>query len=133
MSEMVKSVQNKRGHTAENGKIEREIKDENQKEDPSMEKDEKLTIKIITNKEPIIEKVSPTEEEDKKVIKCKKPLNFFQFLQKKRNSKKVPVTIPISDWKGKVKCKIFKKVDFQSHAKTHSQRGMFHLSIYSKI
>ena len=114
-----------------NGKKEREIKDENQrdKDDPSVGKDEKLTIKIITNKEPIIEKISPTEEEDKKVIKCKKPLNFFQFLQKKRNSKKVPVTIPISDWKGKVKCKIFKKVDFQSHAKTHSQRGMFHLSI----
>ena len=129
MSEMGKSAQNKRGHTAENGKIERENKDVKQKDDPSMEKDDKLTIKIITNKEPIIEKISPTEEEDKKVIKCKKPLNFCQFLQKKRNSKKVPVTIPISEWKGKVKCKIFKKVDFQSHAKTHSQRGMFHLSI----
>ena len=131
-SEMGKSGQNKRGRTEENGnKIEREIKDERQKDDPSMEKekDEKLTIKIITNKEPIIEKISPTEDEDKKVIKCKKPLNFCQFLQKKRNSKKVPVNIPISEWKGKVKCKIFKKVDFQSHAKTHSQRGMFHLSI----
>ena len=97
----------------------------------TLEKDEKLTIKIITNKKPIIEKISQIEEEkDKKVVKCKKPLNFCQFLQKERNARKVQVNIPFSDWKGKVSCKMFKKVDFQSHAKTHSQRGKFFF-IYS--
>ena len=122
-AEMRKNAEKEKGLSG-NEKKEREIRDLKpiNKDDPSVEKDEKLTIKIITNKEPIIEKISPTEEEDKKVIK---PLNFCQFLQKKRNAKKVQVNIPFSEWKGKVSCKIFKKVDFQSHAKTQSQRGKF--------
>ena len=99
-----------------------------QKEDDpleSVENSTKLEIKIVTNKEPIIEKISPPEKEDEKSdVKCK-PLNFCQFLQKRRSSKKVQVNIPLSDWKGKVNCKIFKKVDFHSQTKTHSQRGRY--------
>ena len=93
------------------------------KDELSVGKDEKLEIKIITNKKPIIERITPEEEEDDtSIVRCN-PLNVCQFLQKWRNSNKVQVNIPLSDWKGKVNCKIFKKVDFQSQTKTHSQRG----------
>ena len=104
---------------------EKELKGEKHedKDDQSVKKDEKLEIRIVTNKKPIIERISPEEkEEETSIVKCN-PLNFCQFLQKWRNSNKVQVNIPLSDWKGKVNCKIFKKVDFQSQTKTHSQRG----------
>ena len=119
----------KKREQPENVEKEKEIKDEKLEKDVDPSKtavnDTKLEIKIITNKEPIIERISPPEKEgDKSVEKCK-PLNFCQFLQKRRNSKKAQVNIPLSDWKGKVNCKIFKKVDFYSQTKTHSQRGRY--------
>ena len=119
----------KKREQPENVEKEKEIKDEKLEKDVDPSKtavnDAKLEIKIITNKEPIIERISPPEkEEDKSDVKCK-PLKFCQFLQKRRSSKKVQVNIPLSDWKGKVNCKIFKKVDFQSRTKTFSQRGIF--------
>ena len=128
MRKIGKSVEKKRDQS-ENVDKEKEIKDEKllEKDDPlqTVENDTKLEIEIVTNKEPIIERVSPPEKEaDKSDVKCR-PLNFCQFLQKRRNSKKVQVNIPLSDWKGKVNCKIFKKVDFQSQTKTHSQRGIY--------
>ena len=101
---------------------EKEFKDEKLEGNKDVQS-EKLEIKIVTNKKPIIEKISSEEkEDDTSIVKCK-PLNFWQFLQNKRNSHKVQVNIPLSNWTGKVNCKIFKKVDFQSQTKTHSHRG----------
>ena len=126
MKRIGKNVEKKRKQS-ETVVKEKEFKDdkhEENKDDQVVGKDEKLEIKIVTNKKPIIERISPEEEkeDDTSTVKCK-PLNFWQFLQNKRNFHKVQVNIPLSDWTGKVNCKIFKKVDFQSQTKTHSQRG----------
>lgn len=124
MKQNGKNVEKKR-KPSETVDKEKKFKDEKHedKDDQSVEKDEKLEIKIVTNKKPIIERIIPEEkEEDTSIVKCK-PLNFWQFLQNRRNSHKVQVNIPLSDWKGKVNCTIFKKIDFQSQTETHSQRG----------
>ena len=124
---MGKNPEKKRKNKREATENDKNDKDE-MKNAPSVEKDEKLMIKIITNKEPIIEKIPPKKEESNKANKCK-PSKFFKFfLSSKGKSKENQVNIPHCDWKGNINCRIFKKVDFRSNAKCHSQRGMFFLS-----
>ena len=81
--------------------------------------DEKLTITIITNKEPIIEKV--TSEDDKKAnsastSKCttSKICRYF------KNRKKRVVNFPYSEWSGKVHCSITKTVNLWADSKCRS-------------
>ena len=81
--------------------------------------DEKLTITIITNKEPIIEKV--TSEDDKKAnsastSKCR----FSKICRYFKNRKKRVVNFPYSEWSGKVHCSITKTVNLWADSKCKS-------------
>ena len=77
---------------------------------------------IITNKEPIIDKVDEEGNEiNKKVTKsnfCSKITKICQYFDRERQ-----VSIPFSDWHGKVQCKIVKKVKTFSNKKSYKEKG----------
>ena len=64
---------------------------------------------MITNKEPIIEKLNQDNDTKSKVIR-KKSSCFFKIFRyfSKRRKKKLLINIPRSNWNGKVTCKIVK-------------------------
>ena len=83
-------------------------------------KDSPLTITILTNKEPIIEKVNPGEDSNiESTNKNKKKSTFLSqiwiYLRKRR--KKRFINVPFNEWNGPVQCKISKKskMKFNSH------------------
>ena len=86
--------------------------------------EEKLTVTVITNKEPIIEKLNTDNDTKSKVIR-KKPscfLKIFRYFSKRRKKKKL-INIPRSNWNGKVTCKIVKSKKVTNETEQLTSKG----------
>ena len=100
------------------------VKKENSEEKQNTDKneDDKLRVTIFTNKEPIIDKVDGEGNEiNKRVTKrnfCSKITKVCQYFDRRRQ-----VSIPYSEWQGKVQCKIVKKVKTFSNKKNYKVKG----------
>ena len=103
-------------------KIMKETSEERENSDKKEGDENKLRVTIITNKEPIIDKVDEEGNEiNKKVTKknfCSKIMNICHYLQRERK-----VSIPCCDWKGKVQCRLVKKVKTFSNQKYYTEKG----------
>lgn len=100
---------------------------ENKAEDDNKETktEEKLTVQIITNKEPVIEKI----DEDKNVVddtnfNNRKLLRFCKLFQSRNRGNKI-VNFDKTKWTGQVSCVINKNIQVWSQSSNSVKKGNF--------
>lgn len=90
----------------------------------SSAKDEKLEVTIISNKEPVVEKIEPQSESEVKTLKSPWLRKIFScFLRNKRS-----VNLPRSDWLGPTDCTVKKTVKLSALRQVFKQAGQLKLA-----
>ena len=97
-----------------------ETKENPVKHTNSSTKDDKLEVTIISNKQPLLEKIEPRTESEAKTLKSSWAVRIFSCL---RRENKISVNLPRSEWLGPTDCTVKKTVKLSALSKVLKQTG----------